>query len=405
MDAAEDRAFGNALAGLGDLVEADGVIDHGVFVDAATAEVANDFADDAGVALSDATDAIGLKFDRRRGLVQLFIEDGQVCALRFEHEAPAAVGSAGFEAIGGVGAGGFDLWGFACEDEEVGGAFDDEVAEIVWTATLEAVDGFFDFDPIACGAAERDVHGVQESMDLHAAFGAEVDHGVGEFAGLFLRLHEGGAAIFDVKDQGLDAFGEFLGQDGRSDERDGWDGACDVTECVKAFVSGRHFTGLAANDAADGLHLFDDAIGCEIGLEAGDGFEFIERAAGDAEAAAGDHWDAEAEFGKERRQGERDFVADAAGGVLVDERAWVGGEAQGLAGVAHGEGPIAGFARIEAAEVYGHEERSHLVVGDFIGCEVADDLVDLVGGECLPVSFRFEEGEEVHVGGSVRGFR
>ena len=51
----------------------------------------------------------------------------------------------------------------------------------------------------------------------------------------------------------------------------------------------------------------------EVHVEAGDAFEFVERAAGDAEAAAGDHRHPDIVAGEERREDERDLVADAAG--------------------------------------------------------------------------------------------
>ena len=56
----------------------------------------------------------------------------------------------------------------------------------------------------------------------------------------------------------------------------------------------------------------------EIDVEAGDGFELVERAAGVSEAAAADHGNGQAARSDDRSEDERSFVADAAGGVLVD---------------------------------------------------------------------------------------
>ena len=58
----------------------------------------------------------------------------------------------------------------------------------------------------------------------------------------------------------------------------------------------------------------------EVDVEAGNAFEFVERAAGDAEAAAGDHRHPDIVAGEQGREDERDLVADAAGGVFVDLR-------------------------------------------------------------------------------------
>ena len=67
----------------------------------------------------------------------------------------------------------------------------------------------------------------------------------------------------------------------------------------------------------------------ELGVEAGDGFELVESAAGVAEGAAADHGDddsgdsfgggmSEAGGGEDGGDEEGGLVADAAGGVLVD---------------------------------------------------------------------------------------
>ena len=67
------------------------------------------------------------------------------------------------------------------------------------------------------------------------------------------------------------------------------------------------------DDAAEGL-------GVGLGRVAGDGVELVERAAGVAEAAAGDHRHEGAAGGERRGEHEADVVADAAGRVLVDHR-------------------------------------------------------------------------------------
>jgi len=97
-------------------------------------------------------------------------------------------------------------------------------------------------------------------------------------------------------------------------------------ERVYFFVRRHHAVGLAADDAADPLDLFDDFFGGQQRLEAGDGIEFVERAAGDAEAAPGNHRHAKAEAREQRRERERDFVADAAGGMFVHERTFTLGK-------------------------------------------------------------------------------
>ena len=55
-----------------------------------------------------------------------------------------------------------------------------------------------------------------------------------------------------------------------------------------------------------------------VGVVAGDRVELVERPAGVAEAAAGDHRHRAAAGGDDRREHQRDLVADAAGRVLVE---------------------------------------------------------------------------------------
>ena len=71
---------------------------------------------------------------------------------------------------------------------------------------------------------------------------------------------------------------------------------------------------------------------------------------------------------------------------------------QHLAGVAHGEGERAGFAAVEAAEEYRHEEGGDLIVRDVSGDVGVDGRSKLLRGEGAPVAFGFDEREEIHAG-------
>ena len=91
MNAAQYFRFFHALAGFGDLIHTHVVVDGGVFREPPAAEVADDFADDAGVALRNESRLFGLQFDNhRRGGVkrQLFVERTQIRALGNEHFVP-----------------------------------------------------------------------------------------------------------------------------------------------------------------------------------------------------------------------------------------------------------------------------------------------------------------------------
>ena len=130
----------------------------------------------------------------------------------------------------------------------------------------------------------------------------------------------------------------------------------------------------------------------ELGVEAGDGFELVECAAGVAEGAAGDHGDGDA--GRELEAGggedggdeEGGLVADAAGGVLVDGEGVERCGVEGFAGEAHGVGEGGELVRREAALEDGHEERGDLGVGDFVsGVECGGGLVVLVASCASPL--------------------
>ncbi len=163
-----------------------------------------------------------------------------------------------------------------------------------------------------------------------------------------------------------------------------------------ALVSGDHAGGLAADDAADSLDDFDDALGGRQAVKAGDGIELIQRAAGQAEAAPGDHRDPEAEAGQQRRERQGDFVPNATGGVLVHQGARVIRKAQHVARVPHGEHERAGFGLSQAAKIDGHQEGGHLVVRDLAGGIGGDGLLDLGRVKVLTVPLRLDEGEEIH---------
>ncbi len=107
--------------------------------------------------------------------------------------------------------------------------------------------------------------------------------------------HEGAGADFDVEDEGVEAFGELLAHDAGGDEEGGLDGAGVVAQGVEEAVGGDEGGGLAD----EGRRRSGGEPGSkrgegELRVEAGDGFELVERAAGVAERAAGDHGDADA---------------------------------------------------------------------------------------------------------------
>src|SRR6202012_2019154 len=114
----------------------------------------------------------------------------------------------------------------------------------------------------------------------------------------------------------------------------------------------------------------------ERGAEAGDGVEFVQSAAGVAQRPAADHGYSDSACGGDWSYEEAGFVADAAGGVLVDsllsQTRWV----EFLAGVAHGNGEGAGFIDGEPVEQGSHEPGGELFDGNGSGGCAGDDKPD-----------------------------
>jgi len=72
------------------------------------------------------------------------------------------------------------------------------------------------------------------------------------------------------------------------------------------------------------------------------------------------------------RAGSENFVADAAGGMFVHERAFVFWKFQHVAGSRMASVSAVVSVVVEAAKIDGHEQRGHLVIGNFSGGEFAD---------------------------------
>ncbi len=250
------------------------------------------------------------------------------------------------------------------------------------------VDALPDLDPVAGEAAEWLVHAGEERDGAGAGGFAGLDHEFGEELRLVVGGHEGAAADLDVEDEGFEIFGEFFAHDAGADEEWGLDGAGVVAEGVEDAVGGDEVRGLADHGCAAFFEGKEELIECELRVEAGDGLELVECAAGVAEAAAGDHGDADtgdtcgcwrgkACCGEDGGDEERGLVADAAGGVLVDGEGVEWGGVEDFAGVAHGGGEGGELVRVESALEDGHEECGDLGVGDeLVGWGTVDDGAD-----------------------------
>ena len=332
-------------------------------------------------------------------------EDAGVAALGCDDCEPGFFCGAGakeFVGEDGAGLGGGSVVGEVEHPpgEDVG-EFDEVGGESV-AAVLEDVDALEDFEPVA-GVAPDGLGVIGEEGDGAGAGGfAGFDHEAGEQEGVFLALHEGAGAGFDVEDEGVEALGELFAHDAGGDEVRGFDRTGVVAESVEDAVGGDEVRGLADKAGAALAEDLLEARERELGVEAGDGFELVQGSAGVTERTAGDHGDAdpgdaggcgcgEAGGGEDGSDEEGGLVADAAGGVLVDGEGVEGCSVEGLAGEAHGLGEGGEFLGVEAVLEDRHEEGGGLGFGDFVVGEGVDEGLDLFVGEDFVVAFVADE--------------
>ena len=305
----------------------------------------------------------------------------RVPALRLDHAVPDVHGPAVPERGPGVGV--VDARAGEHFLREPDGEFDD----VFRASAGQHLHRFLDLDRVARGEAQRGVHVGQQGHRVDAGVLAQGHHGLGEFAGACLVLHEGAAADLDVQHQRTGAFGDLLAHDRGGDQRDGLHRAGDVPQGVELLV-GRGQSGAGrADDRADVLQLGQHFLVAQCGAPARDRLELVQRAAGVAEAAAGElrHGNAEDRHQRSQRQG--DLVPHPAGRVLVGRRlhAAVGaaqaGEVHPLAGGDHGRRPARNFGPVHAVEQDGHVQGGHLLVGDRAAGVRVDRPVNLGGAE------------------------
>lgn len=219
---------------------------------------------------------------------------------------------------------------------------------------MQRLRGLHHFEGVADGVAQRLAHIGDEGLHalVHAA--ANAHHHLRQAAGVDLLFHEGAAADFDVEHQRVDALGQFLRHDGGGNQGNGFHGGGDVAQGVEFAVGGRQPVGLADEAEAQFGELFFEFLGGEAGAEAGDGFEFVESAAGVAERAAGHHGHHHAGGGGQGRHDEAGFVAHAPGGMFIHLDAGNGGQIDCVAGTQHAFREAADFAVGHPRKENGH---------------------------------------------------
>ena len=279
------------------------------------------------------------------------VERLRIAALRghglFEFREAGAI----HQMLFGDAAGFLERGGLLAQVDHARGQFERELGKIVRSGVLQGLRRLHDFQRIADGIAQGLAHVGDEGLDLLIHAAANADHHLGQAARIHLLLHEGAGADFDVEDQRVHAFGQLLRHDRRGNQRDGLDGGGDVAQGIELQVGRHQLIGLPDEAQADFGELLLKLFGGEVGAEAGDGFELVERAAGVAQGAPGHHGHDDAGGGGQRGHDQAGLIADSAGGVLVHLHAGNRGKIDALARAQHAFGEAADFA-------VGHAQRS-----------------------------------------------
>ncbi len=206
------------------------------------------------------------------------VEDGCVAALGCNDLQPRFVGVSAAEYFVGQGGSLFGGGGTSGEMEhpagEDVGEFD-EVGGHGMPVLLHDVDALPDFDPVAGEAAERLVHAGEERDGARVGGFAGLHHKLGEIFRLFIGRHEGPGADFDIENESVEALGEFLAHDTGGDEEGRFDGAGVVAQGVENAVGWDEFRSLADESGAAFFQSQEELVERELGVEAGDGFEFV----------------------------------------------------------------------------------------------------------------------------------
>ena len=225
---------------------------------------------------------------------------------------------------------------------------------------------------------------------------AEVDADPGQLGRLRGLAHERPRAGLDVEQDAGGAAGELLAHHAGGDQGDVADRRRHVAEGVDRLVGGDQVGRLGGHGQPDPLHLVEQLVGAEADPEAGDRLQLVEGPAGVAQPAPGQLDDLHAEGGGERAHDQGGAVGDAAGGVLVHRRPAEAAQVELVAGGDHGLGQGLGLAPGEPAQVPGHQERGHLVVGQLLAGVGEHEVAQLVAGDLATVPLAGDQVDRPH---------
>lgn len=316
---------------------------------------------------------------RRRGkMLCRRIEQVRRAAERHDHAGEAFRRSARGESLLDPAAGLFQIRRQAAEQQHLGAERDGDLMEARLAAAAgQVIERIGDLERIAGGARQRLVHVGEQRRGRQAGIIGDADERLRQRARLRRLGQEGAGAELHIHGKAVQAGRELLGQDRGSDQRQRFDRRRDVADGVEALVGRRQIGGLADDGAARLAHHLAEQRGVGLRDIAGHGVELVERAAGMAEAAAGDHRHVAATGRDGGRERQAHRVADAAGRMLVESRARQIVPVQHRAGIAHGERQRHSLLRGHVPEEHGHGEGRCLSLADRAVGQAGDELADV----------------------------
>jgi hypothetical protein len=164
-----------------------------------------------------------------------------------------------------------------------------------------------------------------------------------------------------------------------------------IAQRIHLPVSRRDLLRLTEQRAVQRLEQPARFVEGEVGVEAGNRLELVERSTGMSQPSARHHRHGDAERRDQRREDDRHLVSDAARRVLVDARAIEVSQLQRITAAEHRVGEGVGLAAIETAEKARHEERRHLVVGNMPRCVGVCEGTPLAGLDVSTITFALDE--------------
>src|SRR6202142_3718996 len=226
----------------------------------------------------------------RAGQAAWVVHDKRIAPLQADDFAKGIAGATGGDHLRGELLPFRNRFHAAAQDEHPRGEFVAQFAKVGRALAVQNFEHLFNLERVADFAAERLVHVCDERDNFFAHALAGLDHQFREIFGIGGLLHERAAAGLHIEHERVDSLRHLFAHDGGADQEGAFDGRGDVAQGVELLIGGGDLRRLADQRAA-ALFEYPAKLGeREIYVEAGDGFELVERAAGVAEATPADHW-------------------------------------------------------------------------------------------------------------------